>query len=458
MLSRAGMIAGRNSRWLIDTNQDGKADIGQIDTNGDGRVDRLEVGMPVLKVIDLDLQDSQSSRRRKLAICLDGVPYSQMAELWDEGYFREFSRPTRMISTFPSLSDVALTSVMNAGKVPGYENLYFDVRQNRLGGGPFSTLSKARIPYLEILDYDEPGIFKGMAYILPVKTFRADLGRFLGKYQASRGQPFTAHLCSTDALCHVKTKTQFRPYLLEVDALLREIFLSCQGQMEFIVFSDHGNSQVDSRQLDMATALKRNGFTLESSLNGEDSVVIPAFGLVGAIAAYCKPSRSARLAEVLARFEGVDFCAFADGGVARIVSTLGTASIDKDQSGKLRFVNGTGDIIQMSSVLQRMQTSGQLDSNGFASTSAWFLATADHVYPNAVNALYEGVTNHVLNPASVLVSLKDGYHYGSAFFNRLVTLRSTHGSLYTTQMTGFVMRNGPAHERTIHSHEVLSGF
>jgi hypothetical protein len=458
MLGREGANGGKKVRWLLDNNQDGKADITQGDTNGDGRVDQLEFGAPAVRVIDLDSLESRGSGRRKLAVCLDGVPFAQMAELWDEGYFREFSRPTRMISTFPSLSDVALTSVMNAGKVPGYENLYFDVRQNRLGGGPFSTLSKARIPYLEILDYDEPGIFKGMAYILPDKTFRADLGRFLKKYQISRELRFTSHLCSTDALCHVRSRAEFRPYLLEVDALLREIFMSCLGQLDFIVFSDHGNSQVDSHQVDIQLLLKRHGFQLESSLNDEKSVVVPAFGLVGAIAVYCHPSDSPRLAEILAYSEGVDFCVYAEGGAARIVSSQGIASINKDTSGKLQFVNETGDFLQMSAILLEMKTNGQLDSNGFAPASVWFQATADHVYPNAVNALYEAVTNHVLNPANVLVSLKDGYHYGSTFFNRLVTLRSTHGSLYTTQMTGFVMRNGPPQVRTIDSHEVLSTF
>ncbi len=458
LLSRIGTNGAKNFRWSIDTNRDDKADVCEIDLDGDGRVDRLELGMPAIKVIDLSLLQSQIGMRRKLAICLDGIPYQQMAELWDEGYFREFSRPTRVISTFPSLSDVALTSVMNAGKVPGYENLYFDVRLNRLGGGPFSTLSKARIPYLEILDYDEPGIFKGMAYILPVKTFRADLDRFLKRYQTARSPNFTSHLCSTDALCHVKTKTQFRVYLLEVESLLREIFVSSQGQLDLIVFSDHGNSQVDSQMLNLHSFLARNSIKLGSSLNGGNSVVIPAYGLVGAIAAYCRPEKSAELSEVLAHCEGVDFCVFAATGTARIVSRRGSASICKDHAGKLRFSNERGDFLQMGAVLNQMQVSGQLNSEGFASASAWFEATAEHEYPDAVNALYEGVTNHVLNPANVLVSLKDGYHYGSSFFNRLVTLRSTHGSLYKSQMTGFVMRNGPPLVRTIPSHEVLNSY
>ena len=143
----------------------GGVDLSEVDSDYDGTVDRLELSNPEIKELNLSYNTTTGSKRAKLAVCLDGVPYEVMAELWDEGLFREFSRPVKMISVFPSVSDVALTEVLHAEKVPGYENLYFDVQETRLRGGALSTVSKAKIPYLEILDYDEPGIFKGLAYI-----------------------------------------------------------------------------------------------------------------------------------------------------------------------------------------------------------------------------------------------------------------------------------------------------
>src|SRR5262245_37364478 len=56
------------------------ADVVEFDTDGDGRVDRLQVSNPKVEV--LDVSGREQSGRRKLAVCLDGVPYEDMDSLW----------------------------------------------------------------------------------------------------------------------------------------------------------------------------------------------------------------------------------------------------------------------------------------------------------------------------------------------------------------------------------------
>jgi hypothetical protein len=46
-----------------------------------------------------------------------------------------------------------------------------------------------------------------------------------------------------------------------------------------------------------------------------------------------------------------------------------------------------------------------------------------------------------LSPADVLVSLEDGWHYGSALFDRLVEIRGTHGSARASSSVGFLASN-----------------
>jgi hypothetical protein len=318
-------------------------------------------------------------------------------------------------------------------------------------------VSKAKLPYLEILDYDEPGIFKGIAYILPVKTYRADLGRFLKRYAASGLPRYRAHLCSTDSLCHVLTSTEVLKLLHEVDAILREIFLRQEGQLDFVVFSDHGNNQILSKRIDVEGFLVERGFQVESSIRSENSVVIPGFGLVGVMAVYCRPESTSKLAQVLSRCEGVDFCAFLDQQGANIISERGEGRILADASGqRLKYETLNGDPLELSTICQKLAQSGQADSEGLVPADAWFKATAQHAYPDAVNAIYRGLTDHVINRANLLVSLKDGYDYGSKFFDKLVTLRSAHGSLRRTSMTGFLMRNGPMSPAAQAARDVLA--
>jgi hypothetical protein len=444
--------------WRLDSSQDGVADIAELDTDGDGRIDRLQVSHPKQEVIDVSGGEARVARR-KLAICLDGVPYEDMAALWDQGYFREFARPGKLISSFPSLSDVALTELLHTGKVPGYENLYFDTQRNQIAGGATSTVAKVRMPYLDALHYDEPGIFKGLAYLIPIRIYHADLGRFRKRYAASQQSVYVAHICSTDSVCHVLNREQFLKLMLEVDRLLREIYLQQRGQVDLVVFSDHGNSHVQNRRIDLDEFLAQNGFRVESSINSEKSVVIPAFGLVGALPVYSQPQNTAKLARLLASHEATDFTAYLEGEAIQVCSSRGSALIEAKGSGRsLKYSAVEGDPLQLKPVMLRLLEQRQLDAEGFASTESWFAAAATHEYADAVNAIYTGVTNHVANRANVLVSLKDGYHYGSPFFDWLVTMRSTHGNLRRTSMTGFFMRNGPMPAAVLPARELLRNF
>jgi len=449
---------GAIDTWHLDSSQDGQADIAELDTDGDGRIDRLQVNHPKVEAIDVSGRETRAARR-KLAVCLDGVPFEDMASLWDQGYFREFARPGKLISSFPSLSDVALTELLHTGKVPGYENLYFDTQRNQIAGGATSTVAKVRMPYLDALDYDEPGIFKGLAYLIPVRIYHADLGRFRKRYAASHLPAYVAHICSTDSVCHVLNREEFLKLMMEVDRLLREIYIEQRGQVDFVVFSDHGNSHVQNRRIDLDGFLAQHGFRVESAIRNENSVVVPAFGLVGALPVYSEAQNTPKLARVLATHEAVDFTVCLERDSVQIGSSRGSAVIEAKDSGKfLKYSAGDGDPLQLKMIIQRMHDLRQFDAEGFASTGSWFAATATHEYADAVNATYQGVTNHVTNRANLLVSLKDGYHYGSPFFDWLVTMRSTHGNLRRTSMTGFFMRNGPMPVAVLPARELLRNF
>ncbi|MFQ5930606.1 MAG: hypothetical protein ACE5MK_13000, partial [Acidobacteriota bacterium] len=109
-----------------------------VDSDGDGTVDLvLAEGRSVSSFARPRADDPEA---RWLVLCLDGVPYAELLALWEEGYFREFFRPVPLISPFPSDSENALTDVLHAGPVPGYEHRYFDRDANQLAGGVLTTL------------------------------------------------------------------------------------------------------------------------------------------------------------------------------------------------------------------------------------------------------------------------------------------------------------------------------
>ena len=75
-----------------------------------------------------------SASSRRLVLVLDGVPYETIAELKAEGRFSRFHQPSRMVSTFPSLTNPAMVEILHHEDSPGYEDHFYDRERNRLLG------------------------------------------------------------------------------------------------------------------------------------------------------------------------------------------------------------------------------------------------------------------------------------------------------------------------------------
>src|SRR2546421_168709 len=66
------------------------------------------------------------TRARCLLLCLDGVPFDVVTEARSRGLFDNFNTPVRLLSPFPTLTNVALAQMLGATVPNGYESLYFD--------------------------------------------------------------------------------------------------------------------------------------------------------------------------------------------------------------------------------------------------------------------------------------------------------------------------------------------
>lgn len=408
------------------------------DTDGDGTADRVyPEGKPEHGFRRPAANDSDT---RWLILCLDGVPYAEVKALWDAGHFREFFSPSELTSTFPSESETALTELLHAEPVPGYEHRYFSRTENRLRGGIGPTLTGENIPYFTLLDYDMPGILKGFNFTLPRKGYRADLGRFRKRFVESNAKIFLAHLASTDALYHVLTREEMRMLLLEVDSVLRELYYTSAGKLRILLLSDHGNNLVASRPVPLRRFLQARGWRLRDSLETPRDVAVPAYGLVGFMAVYCQRESVQELAHTLIKLEGVDFLVHRmENGVA-IESPRGRAVLGWTPDGKqFRYRVESGDPLALAPVLAKPKAAGKITREGYVSDADLFVATARHVYPDPGYRLWQWAENHVRNPADIMVSLLPGYHYGRPAFERFVTLLSTHGSLERAQTLGFAM-------------------
>ena len=367
------------------------------------------------------------ARPRRLLLCLDGVPHKLIEGERGRGLFDSFKAPTRLLSPFPTMTNVALSAMLGATPPAGYESLYYDRKARELRGGIRKyvgrrTPDKVPSSYMDDLDYQEPLPFEFLIYVAPEKVWRADMQRFRERFRAApQNRDYFAFLKATDGLLHAQGPARLAVALESLDKILKEIRSYCGDDTEVVMFSDHGMNLEDNHRVALASTLERRGF----------QVVIPAFGLCSYAALYCQDQDVIpEVARASVEVTGVDFAVYKDAADVVVESARGQARIEYEAAtDSYRYVVASGDPLQLASF-----------PNNFATDATWFERTAGHRYPNAVANVYKSLfTPRVKHTADVLISMNDGYYYGWSPFGRFVRLRATHGNALQASSNAFLM-------------------
>src|SRR5215211_735558 len=378
---------------------------------------------PTLRVV------RPQERPRRLLLCLDGVPFEVVREAKSRGMFDNFGEPARLLSPFPTLTNVALAEMLGATPPNGYESLYFDREARELRGGVRKYIGRRtpdKVPssYMDELDYQEPLAFEFLIYVATDAVWRADMRRFRERFlSAPPSRDFFGFLKATDGLLHIGGPARLSVALQSLDQLLREIRRAAGSETEVVLFSDHGMNLLENRRVNLQSHLVRDGYEVVSHMRrpkGKRRVSAPAFGLCGYAALYCgEETERGELAESLRELEGVDFSVYREGETALVKAAAGSARIHRAERGGETFYRYE-----------------QLDGDPL------------------------GLAPRVRHTADVLVSLRDGYYFGATAFSRMVRLLATHGNALRSSSHAFLMsthRTFPTHVRSTEARPVLRG-
>src|SRR5215813_2217396 len=392
------------------------------------------------------------TRPRRLLLGLDGVPHPLIKEARSRGLFDSFASPARLLSPFPTMTNVALSAMFSASPPAGYESLYFDrtAREQRGGIKKYigrRTPDKIVSSYMDELDYQEPLAFEFLIYVAPDKVWRADMQRFRERFRsAPQTRDYFAFLKGTDGLLHGQGPDRLAIALETLDKILKEIQEFCGEETEIVLFSDHGMNLEENRRVNLATHLKCCGFKLQSQLtNGSQrDLSLPAFGLCSYAAIYCRDeSVIPETAKTAAEVPGVDFAVYRDRNDVVVIGARGIARIERrEDAGGIfyRYQNSVGDPLQLTPLIADLRAAGKLDQEGFASDSTWFAHTNSHEYPDALANIFMSLhTQRVKHTADVLLSIRDGYYYGWSPFERMIRLAATHGNALLASSNAFLM-------------------
>lgn len=405
-----------------------------------------------------------ASAPRRLVIVLDGVPYQTIVDLRAEGRFRRFRNPARMVSTFPSLTNAAMIEILQETESPGYEDHYYDRDRNRLLGTIQDRLQGGRFiqgTFRQTFDYHAPAFKGALGYVAAplgaMMLAQVDLSAFRAAFRRSDQPFFVAYIGETDSLAHLGGEQPLKSFLRTLDRTVDELAAEVErngGRLEVEMFSDHGNRYDKYRHVKLNDALKAAGFITEKSVNSAQSVVLPKHGLVGSSVLFTRPESRARVAEVCAAAEGVDFAAYpASDTLVELVSSRGRARVWRERD-RYRYEDVSGDPLFLGGIVQEMHVRGRMDANGFASTEDWWQATRDHVYADPLRRLFDGFHSYVKNRADVIVSYRDGYLVGSPLLSVFARMRATHGNMLRGESVGFAISTRQDLPESIRGHEL----
>lgn len=404
----------------------------------------------------------------RLIIAIDGIAYRDLAALqagvmhtnfWGKKTLRHaftakegYYPVSRMISTFPSTSDVAWTDIFGDRPLPGYQRTYFSKAADRQISINSITTS---MEHERQMDYQlQSGFFRALGYIFPVHTYRLEVFNALKAFRnCPDGQRnFYVYLRATDDSQHLDR--DIGAILCDLDRKLQKLRASYKAKtghdLEILLVSDHGHNHAGrGRRVEVNSFLEKLGYHVSTSINGPKDVVLPTAGIESWVEIHNAPIATEQLTEQLCHLPGADVIAAKVPGQTNRFLVMNSKSerafIDwRPKKHALRYDAERGDPLDYLPVVAALKREHKLDANGFASADDWMHATMTNHYPVALERIARGLTCNTLNPATILVSLNKHYVHDAWLVqtgSRLVTCGSTHGALDNSCSDGIVLSN-----------------
>ena len=402
--------------------------------------------------------------RKRLILLVDGIPFSD-AQVLQQGlpytdykgrqfrrqaFHRGYFPVSRMISTFPSASDVAWTEMFGDRPLPGYQRTYFNTAANRLIViNPLTTTMEHE---RQMTWQVESSLIRTLGYVFPRLTYKYELHDLFKKFlrAQNQGDYFYAYIRTTDDAQHLSVDIQaFLCVLDEKLEALRARYRKQEGrELEILLISDHGNNKAGpAKRVEVRRFLKNAGYRITTSIQDPKDVVLPTTGIESWVEIHNAPAETETLAELLTHLEGVDLVTARVPGrdnrflVLNAKGERATIECNHAQD-SFRYATEAGDPLNYGPVVEALSRRGQLGADGFATGDAWMAETVTNRYPLALERIVRGHTRVTMNPATILINLDNRYVHASWLIKKgseCVRFGGTHGGLDDVNSTGMLL-------------------
>lgn len=416
--------------WF-DTNRDQKADFAisysagtadavEYDDNQDGQPDRI-----------YRLADYANEEVPQVLILLDSIPYQTLKDRFDAGDFRWFDAPVKLIAPFPSLTEVCYSDVLLASPLPGVIDQYYDRSSQKRSSFFWRRVWGFSQSWERRCDYIMKFADQGMAYLHPREWFAAELEVAHRTVDASPHRMTIVYLGSASGMVSKYGKLGAEEVLDGARQLCLQLLHERRGAIKISMMADHGHNYAASSNIPLADLLKKAGFHPSNHVKSDRDVFIEINGLV--TCAGIVTQRPAEVSAALLEDDRIELAMYLERDRAIVRSSKGSAAIEM-RNGKLRYVPLDADVLDLNAMIR-----ANADADGLMDDATWFKATLDHAWPNAPRRIWDALHRQVVNPPTVLLSIKDGYYAGLPEYEKFIKMASTHGGLNQANSATFLM-------------------
>jgi len=420
------------------------------DLDGDRRVDYQTLEDAAGRIVELRYPDAAGLFADRVPldqidpadlphfiIALDGVPFELVDALYRQGRFRLFYPPTRLISTFPSMTDLAFWKVFGGRQPLAYEAEYFDRAAQRLVPGNQTYLSGANADWARRLDYRCSFAADAFAYLCPTQVFEQELRGMDNALRRKDQGTAVVYSVGTAGLATQGGRQAILSYLRQIDRFAEQLVRQRRGRVRLTLLADHGHNMAGRGRVRFDDRLRHAGFRVRNRLDDDRDVVIIEYGLVTYAALYTR--RPDQVADVLLADPAVSLACYPQDDRV-VLRTLTDRAAVEHADGRYRYQAELGDPLDLLPVVAQLQRTGHVDDAGFIDDRALLAATACREYPDPLHRLWQAFHGLVDQPPDLVVCLQDGWCHGSGFFHTLIGgASSTHGSLNRLNSATFAL-------------------
>ena len=429
-----------DGRGLVcyDLNSNGQIDYQQIE-NTDGRKTELHFLTPGQSDNHIVLLDSiRADEVPHFIIALDGSPYELVEQLYQDGEFRLFYPPSKLISCFPSMTDLAFWRIFGGKQPLAFQAEYFDPCQNKMISGDSVYLNGDNADWAKKLDYRCSFFLDAIAYVSPKLVFEHELKGMRKIFdEIDDNRTALAYSVATAGIGTRKGRDGILEYLRQISRICEQIVHQRKGNVKITLLADHGHNMTRWRRVDFEKRLKKAGYRISEKLVKPNDVVTIKYGLVTYAAFHT--TDPAGVADVLIHDPATTIGCYPKGQSVVVKSLAGEAMVHH-KNGKYRYETKCGDPLELNEIIKQLCEQGHCDQNGFIDEKTLFESTTEHVYPDPLKRIWFAFNGLVRYPPDLVVCLQDGLWHGSDFFSAwLGQADSTHGSLNRINSTTFLM-------------------